>query len=412
MKVLYQWALKDPQDWQQIDAKDFATLPKKPIPIQLGGQNNQLGWLADLMVQGVRFNGYDHIAVEKVIIQNEEAVKVTCWNDDPQDYPIGQRQARVWTFLPLVPDAKLGGAINTRQSQIIYAEGERYVKLISNPPENTTIKLWFEFVPPPDSITRHGVWLTDQKWQEHLDTRIEWSWRHWVDHLLDSETEIETEYRHNSQLVMLPTPRRMLKVQRDMGRWKKAEGTITYYQRDTDRPTGVYTDDHEDALELTTATAVSESITVDNGVGNFVFTSPTNEPNSADWPSGTYRCQLDCTAASTGVGYGLLVTGRFARVDSALTSELQSTEQLEGQFTGTGLKLATKSWNPSAGADTDRFACRVRALGDSHGDAITLELNTADSYADGPWESINAAMLQPQYVLPPHYNQKKEMIPY
>ena len=32
MKVMIQWAQKNPQGWQEIDASDWASLPKLPIP--------------------------------------------------------------------------------------------------------------------------------------------------------------------------------------------------------------------------------------------------------------------------------------------------------------------------------------------------------------------------------------------
>jgi len=68
MKILIQWAQRNPRDWVKIDSKDFSKLPKKPIPAQIGGQDNQIGWLADLMVQGVTFNGFDHVAVPSFLL--------------------------------------------------------------------------------------------------------------------------------------------------------------------------------------------------------------------------------------------------------------------------------------------------------------------------------------------------------
>ena len=69
IRILYQWAQRDPTDWRQIDSAQWATLSRRvePAPGQLGGQNNQLGWINDLSVQGLHFNGSDHVAVEDVI---------------------------------------------------------------------------------------------------------------------------------------------------------------------------------------------------------------------------------------------------------------------------------------------------------------------------------------------------------
>ena len=85
--------------------------------------------------------------------------------------------------------------------------------------------------------------------------------------------------------------------------------------------------------------------------------------------------------------YGLTITsgGHFARVSSGLASELEIKNQVEPRFSGTGLKLATTgsvSW--TAGAAGDRFECLVGGL-DSFGGTFTLDLNTSDSFADGPW---------------------------
>ena len=379
MKTLLQWARLDATDWIPLDLEIVPTawrnLPTRPEPApgQLGGTNNVLGWINNLMVQGVRFNGADHYSVEQVTVGLELGIRVTIWNDDPDDWPVGQRHARVWTFLPLAADPNLGGAINTRQTQVLYAEGERFLRI---PPQNTTVLPWADFVPPASAIIRHGVQLTDAKYAEHLASQTEWGWRHWVDHLPDSE------------VVTLPDGRRELKVQRDLNRWPKAQGTITYFQRDTDRNVGYITATHEDALELTTATAVSESVTTDaDVVAAWAFDTPANEPNSADWPNGVYRIQLDCTVASAGIVYGV---DTFSRVTADLTSRLENWTPVNGDgdfndFSGTGLKLAAATVDPAAGLANNCFGIVIQADGDSHGDAITLRLNTADAFADGPW---------------------------
>lgn len=379
MKTIVQWAARNPQDWIEIDSSLWATLPSRaePTPGQLGGSNNQLGWINGLMVQGVVFNGADHYAVEDVVIGLDAGVRVTSWWDDPDDYPVGERRARVWTILPLAPDPALGNAINTRQSQVVYAEGARFTNLEQNLPQNTSVRPWSEFVPPSAAITRHGVWLTDAKYAEHVATRREWGWRHWADHLPDGEINIDS------------LGRRRLKVQRELGRWRQASRTITYYQRDTDRAVGWAAGTIEDALELTTAAVVTESIPLDGGSGTFIFTTPANEPNSADWPIGTYRYQYDVTVASAGVTHGDVGTSLdFVRVSNDAATSLEGVDSATGSQSGVGLFLVTAiDWNPATGSAGDRLGIRVWCSGDSHGDAITIELNTADSYADGPWAS-------------------------
>ena len=325
------------------------------------------------MVQGVRFNGADHYAVERVTIGLEAGIKVTVWNDDPDDWPVGERHARVWTFLPLAADPNLGGAINTRQSQVLYAEGERFSRI---PPQNTTVLPWVDFIPPAAAITRHGVQLTNAKYAEHMAAQAEWGWRHWTDHLPDSE------------VVTLPDGRRMLKDQRPQGRYSPSEHTLTWFQRDTDLAQGWSTATHENAFLGVAGAGETESVTTDAaGIRSWMFSTPANEPNSTDWPNGLYRIQLDCTAASTGLVYGLIAgvgTGAFARVSGDLASIINSWQQFQAAFSGTGLKLASQTQNPDAGNADERFGVAVNATGDSHGDAITLRFS-ADAFADGPW---------------------------
>jgi len=402
MKVLYQWAQKNPTSWQQIDAQDWATLPKHPIPKpgQLGGQNNQPGWIRNVSVQGITAEGFDHVAIERITIGLDEGVNYTTWNDDPDDYPIGERNAIVWTILPLAPDPKLGMAINTRQSCIRYCEGERYDRLLAHSPQNTTIRPWTEFVPPSNEITRHGVWLADAKLAEHISKapQSEYGWMHWNEHLPDSECELDKKGR------------RVLKEQRKQGRYKQAEHTITYYQRDTNRANlGVYT--NEDALETTTAASATETVTTDSNLNRaWSFGTANPNPGSADWPNGTFHAQLNSTAASSGLTYGISTTepgvglgfNGFARAGTGpgLSDAFLPTNGNgdENDFSGTGLKLATATGDAAAGLTTNVFVVYVTATGDSHGDAITLTLNTTDSYADGPWsagETITADKWHP-----------------
>jgi len=421
MKILYQWAQRDPTDWQQIDSALWASLPirAEPAPGQMGGQNNVLGWINDLIICGLHFNGSDHVAIEDVLVGLETAVKATAIWDDPDDYPPGERRARVWTILPLGPDPNLGGAINTRQSQVIYAEGQRFINLTANPPQNTTVLPWPDFVPPPAAVTRHQVWLTDAKYAQHtLATRsfrgdpLEWGWRDWADHLPDSEVNV------------LPGGRRMLKDQRSQGRYSPSEHTLTWFLRDTNLAQGWIAATHEDSLLGTAGGGQTESVTTDqNIVVGWGFATPSNEPNSDQWPTGTYRTQLDCTAASAGLIYQIDTSttavdfvAEWYRLQSDLSSVLQTRgEDQGGTFSGTGLKLATSGteiW--SAGNATDRFGFGVNADGDSHGDAITLRFSS-DAWADGPWAEaittgeIMAATAPPQVPQP---RGRARMIPY
>lgn len=382
MKVLVQWTLNTPEDWIEIDSSLWANLPKlkEPTGNQTGDNNTKSGWIYDLCIQGLLCGGNDHYAVEE-LGDGSGGVRVTVWNDDPVDYPEGEKYARVLTILPLAPDSALGGAINTRFSQVVYGQPV-VLNRIPPPARNTIHRPWSEFAPPPDVVTRHGIWVSDGLSDKHFTAQSQRrrSWRDWGEHL--DPSELDTNGR--------------VKVQRNLGRWKKALGTITYFQRDTDRATGVHATTHEDALETTTDTAATEQIVPakDSDQLAWAFTTPVSEPNDADWPNGTYRCQLDVDSLGLDLNYGLLTVGEsvghFANVNSGLTADNESVAQSEPAFSGgdgPGLKLATVSWNPGAGATGDRFECLVAIQNTNlHMQLqLTIQLNTADSYADGPW---------------------------
>lgn len=388
MKIRYQWALKNPRGWEEVDSSEWANLPKRPIPLkgELGGEDNQEGWIRNVNVQGLTNEGYDHVAIEEVTIGNDIGVKMTSWNNDPDDAHVdgfenwvNEPHAVIWTILPLAPDPKLGMAINTRQSCKIYATGLRYDRLVVSPPQNTTVRPWSEFIPPAEEKVKHGVWIEETKFKEHVDKapQHEWGWMHWCEHLPNSETEIEKG-------------RLKLKEQRAQGRYKQAEHTITYYQRSTSRAVSFDIWPNEDALELTTGVSSTQSVTVNaSAVNCWTFTSPASQPNSADWPSGDFHVQLNCTAVSVGLTYNL---NSASGVSSAYIYRLNSsTALIDGLFSsvadvsGTGLKLITTTVDFPAGSASDLFCIPVNAHGTAHGDAITLTLNTTDSYADGPW---------------------------
>jgi len=380
MKLLVQWTLKSPDNWVLLDSSAWASLAKLPEPAKgkTGDNNVKPGWVFDLNAQGVRFSGNDHYAVEDL---GGGSIRVTVWNDDPDDWPEGTKYARVWTLLPLAPDDELGGAINTKQTQIIYAQDT--AKFPSALP-------WEDFLLIRDAILasgleRHGIWVSDRKSEEHVAAQESWSWRHWVDHLPLEESDAAPS--------IVVAGRRRLKPQRPQGRYKKAGGTITYFQRDTDRSNGIHSSINEDAFETTAGAGETESALIPMGGAreSFVFTTPTNEPDSADWPNGTYRCQVDVSMAEADLTYGLfdaapIHDGHFGRVNSGLTAHEETIFQAEAAFSGTGLKLATVVWNPAAGLQSERFECALTVInGNAHMDQ-SLELTfDADAFADGPW---------------------------
>lgn len=242
------------------------------------------------------------------------------------------------------------------------------------PPAKTIVRPWSEFVPPLSLVIRHGVWLTDAKLNEHMTVapNSAWQWRHWVEGLPVAETRVDSDGRL------------IVKDQRSQGRYRPSEHTITWYQRNVALATGARSVEHEYSLLGTPGSG--ETITEtdqDFDASKFVFTSPSNEPNSADWPNGTYRVQYDITAASSALTY----SPSFGRVDSALTALLESSTSAPAQ-NGTGLKLFSVSWDPSAGGATDRFDVNLFFDVSNMNQSLTLRCSS-DAWADGPWPDIS-----------------------
>ncbi len=180
MQIWLQWARRNPADYQPIGSEGWAGTPQRADPSRgtawaLTELTNQNGLVAELNVQGVLFSS-DHYHVAD-INDGSLGIRVTAWSDTLPLNPVGQRYGSVWTILPLAPDGRLGGQINTRQSRVVYAEGQRYADLIANTPENTTVLTWAEFVPPSAAATRHGIWLTDAAWEAHVAARTSKGWR-------------------------------------------------------------------------------------------------------------------------------------------------------------------------------------------------------------------------------------------
>lgn len=187
MKIALQWALLSPTDYIEIDltttgpgANRWKNLPKKPEPPATGAAlDNTPGWYADLCVQGVQFTSYDHVSVVPIV----GGVRVTGWNDDPDEYPVGQRHAQVWEFYDPRPDPRIGGITNTYQMLTVYAENADYRTLWGQ--QTTTggpviARPWSEFVVPATGITIHGIWMTDAQWDAHLAAKRLRGWQEWV----------------------------------------------------------------------------------------------------------------------------------------------------------------------------------------------------------------------------------------
>ena len=170
--------------------------------------------------------------------------------------------------------------------------------------------------------------------------------------------------------------------------------TITYYQRDvTTSDTWTSGDSAGTAghWELSTTTAATGTVSASwtgASTRGFYWTTATGQPNTADWPNGTFNVQADIAA----IGADILVTiGKVHRISADGTSILEvSSDFIATSWSTTGLHAEAITLNFIAGLASNRFG--LKFTGDnsnSHkSETLTFNVNTVDEYADGPWTGV------------------------
>jgi hypothetical protein len=369
MRICYQPTQDSPADWVQTTADQWAGLGSFTCHA--------------LCVQGVVFDGADHYSVETV---SPGVVRVVVWYDDPTDWPPGQRWARVWTFRHLAadPDPRYGGAVRPQHQQVLFAEDGMRPILEAAYGTNPTIQIrpWNAFN-SRRSNPMHGAWVTDEQHADQQAVQSVQGWRTWTEGLHPNELDANGHVR----------------VQRRMARYRVPRGTRTYYHNPATATTPVVAD-FSNALQANPSGATLQTSGNVGGNGRIVWSTvtPSGEPNSAGWPTtGEYRYQLDVTAAGVDLTFGLLNQGNdaahFSRISSDASSELQTIQQDEAAFSGSGLHLATitdPAW--TAGSSGDRWGftvAGVRVTG--HGNqTFTMQIGESDDFTDGPWTAAPA----------------------
>lgn len=176
MKVLIQWATSAPGSWTeyQIDGiADARRLPRKPAPTSSSSLDAQLGWYAAINIQGVVFTGYDHIGFEMV----GSTLIVKCWNDDPEDFPVGTRWAQAWQIpVPFFDNRPGINQMNVEQTVTWYGEANSQPVLLGAP----NVQPYSQFVAPASNATIHGVWMTEAQWAAHIAAQTTVGWREWL----------------------------------------------------------------------------------------------------------------------------------------------------------------------------------------------------------------------------------------
>jgi len=369
VKILVQWSKSSAEDWEELDSSEWGSTPRRGVPV--GGEtvDRKRGWIHALCIQGVVFEGWDHYAV---LPRDPSYVDVYVWNDDVQDWSEDSFRGEVWGFRELCPDPHLGGAINTRQVRTCYA---------ASPVEG---EVPFDHFPKISRrATRHGIWLPDELAEESQGVRSLHGWREWTE-------GVDSKYVDANGRV---------KDQRAMGLYSVPDGTKTYYHSSIQRSTSVHNSvptAEMNALNRSIDTPTEESSDVSGGSEDeaFVATTEGGEPGFAQWPTGTYRYQLDVTSVHASIVYGLrplgTALGHFSRVDSALSTDLETHQQQEAAFFGAGLRLATTgnvSWSPGSVDDRFEILIAMQSLGGHGKQLMTLQLGELDDFADGPWSS-------------------------
>lgn len=172
MIIYLQWAKAVPEDWFAVDItrdQQIRTAAKKAEPTGNETLDNNPGWLFGANCQGIDFSGFDHTAIE--VLQGD-GLRITVWNDDPEDFPPGTRYAIRWDLFPPAGDPNIGGQINTVQFRTAWAEfGAGVVNALP----------WEQFVLPPSNQTFHGIWVTDPViFEQHFEVRTPRGWREWI----------------------------------------------------------------------------------------------------------------------------------------------------------------------------------------------------------------------------------------
>lgn len=377
MKGFLQSTLLNPLDFVQFTSSDWSTLPKKAEPT--GGEtiDEVVGWCHELNFQGKFFRA-DHYHVAEIT----DGVRVTAWNDDPVDYPPGERYARVVDFLHCVANSRLGGAITTRQTEVVFAEVGARARM--SEAIGRTFELWSSFVLPASNVM-HGIKVSDQLHLDHEAAQTSHGWREWTEGLDPSELDGNGN----------------IKQQRPQGRFPAASGTRTYFMQDegTARASGVHVATDEIAFE-TTADAGSADEKTANSTDelSFLFTTPSNEPDQGTWTTGVFRASFDVSSIGADMECGLLTLGgsdgHFGRVNDALSSEVDTKQQTQAAITSTGITVVdTGSVTFGGTTQNDRFEIMVAqrssaTMGGSQRVTLTCD---ADASADGPWPAAGAA---------------------
>ena len=385
MRILWQPAETEARDFVEISSADWARIEAAPdkSPLTTPG-----AFVNSINVQGVVFDDADHYHVEHLA---SGGARVWSWWDDPTIWAPLEFRARVVTLENLRPDPLLGGAWNTAQSEVWYGQpgGSVDVRFRGlGPWQSVTFKPWSAFAADlPTGNVLHGIMLPDPLWVAAQAARTMRGWREWTEGVDPKVIDPRTGKVGQQAPLGLRSPK---------------TGTYTRYLNDQNQGISGHTLDRELATYTDPTTAgdlsmVSAKTSAATEAWGWNFGgSLKGGGTDGVHPNGLYQAQIDCTLNEGSHVYGIKtlnsVTGHFGIWNAIGGSHTDSWEQTEGTHSGTGVKVCSRTLNPTDGDVFDLYQaiCVIdKPSGHGGGDhTFTLELNEADDLIEGPWDAI------------------------
>ena len=183
MKILVQWARRNPKGWEELDSSKWVATTRQPPPEEDHKLRDVPGWVYRLNVQGIEFQA-QYIAVEHLGTRSlfqrltgrsgPSGCKVYAWFDGPTVRNRRLSWAEVWTF---TEPAIQSGPSYTREG-FAYSRGKPYLR--NRGFQDVEIKTWNEFHPPAETLRRSGMELFAEVEDRHRDAALPVSWQDWL----------------------------------------------------------------------------------------------------------------------------------------------------------------------------------------------------------------------------------------
>jgi len=185
MKVFIQWATDPKSEPEEFDSSDWNNLPKKPEPAGPQTIDNVKGWVQSLSCMGITFKA-DHYSIsENLRGYPAGTIKITFWNDSGDDED--NIHAGVW----IMQDMKLREIEGIKKWVPNLYEERYYSPNVQKKMKDDGITPIFcsgrlvklhnysDFIPPDESITKHGVLISESLLAEY-ELQKDHLYREWV----------------------------------------------------------------------------------------------------------------------------------------------------------------------------------------------------------------------------------------